>query len=224
MKPYFKILTLSFLIILSNIIYPQPSASFYVSAVFPVNEYGVFDNEDGWGSSLEIFIFSPSKQKPVGLGFSFSFIGQGWYTYYDPYNDEYIWTDNRANNFINGHLILQLAPTGGTVRPYIETLFGGSYIFSESEFVDFNYTTFNLYYDDWAWSYGAGGGIKFLLTSDENGNGSLWLDLKGRYLMSSDVSIIDRHSIRYANNSFYYDVQEIQINFVTVQVGLMLCF
>ncbi len=121
-------------------------------------------------------------------------------------------------------MILQVAPTGGTVRPYLETIFGGSYIFSNTELITLNYNSVNLYIDDWAWTYGVGGGFKFLLGADENGGGSMYLDLKGRYLMSSDVSLLDRNSIRYANDTFYYSVNETQINFVAVQVGIVLYF
>jgi hypothetical protein len=126
--------------------------------------------------------------------------------------------DNRANNFTNLHLVFQIAPTGGTVKPYLETLFGGSYVFSNSQITTLNYSSVNLFIDDWAWSYGVGGGLKFLL----GGDGSAYLDLKGRYLMSSDVSLLDRNSIRYANDRFYYSVNETQLNFVAVQIGLTL--
>jgi hypothetical protein len=87
-----------------------------------------------------------------------------------------------------------------------------------------DYTSVNLFIDDWAWSYGVGGGFKFLLGADDEGGSSLYLDLKGRYLMSSDVTLLDRNSIRYANNSFYYSVNETQINFAAVQVGLIFNF
>jgi hypothetical protein len=157
------------------------------------------------------------------MGVSLSYFGQGLYFYDDPYSDESYLSGNRANNFSSLNLIFQLAPTGGTIRPYLETLFGGSYIFSVTEIYTLDYISESLYIDDWAWSYGVGGGLQFLISSDESEH-SVFLDLKGRYLMSSDVSIPDRQSIRYANNSFYYTVNETQINFVAVQIGLVLYF
>jgi hypothetical protein len=42
--------------------------------------------------------------------------------------------------------------------------------------------------------------------------------------MSSSVGILDRQSIRYANDSFYYSVNETQINFIALQVGFVLYF
>ncbi len=224
MKTNFKILiTLTFLMSAAYL-FGQPSASFYFTTAIPVNDYRLLDSEEGYGGNLEIFFISPSKQKPLGMGISLSYFGQGLYFYEDPCNCETYLGDNRANNFTNLHLVFQLAPTGGTVRPYLETLFGGSYIFSNSQIITLDYTPVNLFIDDWAWSYGVGGGFKFLLGADDNDGGSLYLDLKGRYLMSSDVSLLDRNSIRYANNSFYYSLNETQINFVAVQIGLIFYF
>ncbi len=223
MKSYLKIFTLLPLFVSANYLQAQPSLSLYFTTAIPINDFRNFDSDEGYGGNLEIFFFSPSVQKPFGMGVSLSYFGQGLYFYDDPYSDESYLSGNRANNFSSLHLIFQLAPTGGTVRPYLETLFGGSYIFSVTEIYTLDYVSESLYIDDWAWSYGVGGGLQFLISSDESGQ-SLFLDLKGRYLMSSDVSIPDRQSIRYANNSFYYTVNETQINFVTVQIGLVLYF
>jgi hypothetical protein len=224
METKFTILTTLFFLLSAQYLTAQPSVSFYFTTAFPVNEYQQLDNEVGYGGNLEIFFISPSKPKPLGVGVSLSYFGQGLYFYEDPCNCETYLGDNRANNFANLHLVFQLAPTGGTVRPYLETLFGGSYIFSNSQIMTLDYTSVNLFIDDWAWSYGVGGGFKFLIGADDDGGSSLYLDLKGRYLMSSDVTLLDRNSIRYANNSFYYTVNETQLNFVAVQIGLIFYF
>ena len=223
MKSYLKILTLLLLFISANYLKAQPSLSLYFTTAIPINDFRNFDSDEGYGGNLEIFFFSPSVQKPFGMGVSLSYFGQGLYFYDDPYSDESYLSGNRANNFSSLHLIFQLAPTGGTVRPYLETLFGGSYIFSVTEVYTLDYISESLYIDDWAWSYGVGGGLQFLISSDESEH-SVFLDLKGRYLMSSDVSIPDRQSIRYANNSFYYTVNETQIYFVAVQIGFVFYF
>jgi hypothetical protein len=201
----------------------QPSASFYFTTAFPINDYQLFDDEVGYGANLEYLFITPSKAKPIGMGISFSYFTQGLFFATDSYTGETILSDNKANNFSNLHLIFQLAPTGGTVRPYIETFFGGSYIYSSSQIFTLDYVPVSLFIDDWAWSYGVGGGFKLLIGSDEE-DGSLYLDLKGRYMMSSDVSLLDRNSIRYANNRFYYTVNETQLEYVSVQVGLVFSF
>ena len=223
MKTNLTILTTLLFLLSVQYLSAQPSVSFYFTTAIPVNDYQQFDDELGYGGNLELFFISPSKQKPIGMGISLSYFGQGLYFYEDPCDCETYLGDNRANNFTNLHLVFQIAPTGGTVKPYLETLFGGSYVFSNSQITTLNYSSVNLFIDDWAWSYGVGGGFKFLLGADDNG-GSLYLDLKGRYLMSSDVSLLDRNSIRYANDKFYYSVNETQLNFVAVQIGVVLYF
>jgi hypothetical protein len=224
MKSYFTILIGLLLFLSATYLIAQPSTSFYFTTAIPVNEYQDFDDDVGYGGNLEFFFISPSKEKPIGMGVSLSYIGQGLYFYEDPCDCETNVGNNRANNFINLNMILQVAPTGGTVRPYLETLFGGSYIYSNTEIITLDYNYVNLYVDDWAWTYGVGGGFKFLMGADENGDGSMYLDLKGRYLMSSDVYLLDRNSIRYANNIFYDSVKETQINFVAIQIGFVLYF
>jgi len=223
MKSNLKIFPLLLLFISANYLKAQPSASFYFTTAFPINDYQLFDDEVGYGANLEFLFITPSKAKPMGMGISFSYFTQGLFFATDFYTGETILSDNKANNFSNLHLIFQLAPSGGTIIPYIETFFGGSYVYSYSQIFTLDYVPVSLFIDDWAWSYGVGGGFKFLIGGDEE-NGSLYLDLKGRYMMSSDVSLLDRNSIRYANNSFYYSVNETQINFVAVQLGLVLYF
>lgn len=201
----------------------QPSFSFYFTTAFPINDYRLLDSEEGYGGSLEAFFLTPSKEHPLGMGISFSYFGQGLQFYDDPFTDETYLSNNRANNFGSMHLVFQLAPTGGTVRPYMETFFGGSYVYSETEIITVDNYPADLYVDDWAWSYGAGAGIKFLISKDEN-RSSIYIDLKGRYLMSSNVELIDRRSIRYANDAFYYSMNETQLNFISVQLGLLISF
>ena len=223
MKPLIILSILSSLILVSQL-YAQSSASFYFTTAIPVNDYKHFDDEAGYGGNLEVLLISPTKPKPIGFGFSLSYLGQGLYFYDDPYDNETSIGENRANNFINLSMIFQVAPTGGTVRPYIETFFGGSYIYSNTNIITPDYVSVHLFVDDWAWTYGVGGGFKFLIGTNADQSSSIYLDLKGRYLMSSNVDLLNRNSLRYANNQFYDAVKETQINFVAVQLGLVLYF
>ena len=223
MKQHITILSTLITLILAINIQAQPAASFYFTTAIPLNEFRDFDSDAGYGANLEILFFSPTKQKPFGMGIVFSYFGQGLYFYDDPFTDETYLSGNRANNYSSIQLLFQLEPPEGKVKPYIETFFGGSYIFSNSDIYTLDYMPVNLYVDDWAWTYGVGGGIKFLIGGND-GNGSLYLDLKGRYMMSSNVELLDRESIRYANDSFYYSVNETQLNFLAIQVGVTFCF
>ena len=224
MKSHSTILIILFSLLVIKHSMAQPSTSFYFTTAFPVNEYADLDDEVGYGGNLEFFFKSPSKEKPIGIGFSLSYLGQGLYFYDDPCDCETNIGDNRANNFVNLSMILQVAPTGGTVRPYIETIFGGSYIYSNTNIITPDYASVHLFVDDWAWTYGVGGGFKFLIGQNADESNLIYLDLKGRYLMSSNVDLLNRNSLRYANNQFYNAVEETQINFVAIQVGVILYF
>ena len=224
MKTNLITLTAIILFLPTKFLFAQPSTSFYFTTAFPVNEYADFDDEVGYGGNLELFFKSPSKEKPIGIGVSLSYLGQGLYFYDDPCDCETNIGDNRANNFVNLSMILQVAPTGGTVRPYIETIFGGSYIYSNTDIITPDYASVHLFIDDWAWTYGAGGGFKFLIGKNDDESNLIYLDLKGRYLMSSNVNLLNRNSLRYANNQFYDAVKETQLNFVAIQVGVILYF
>ena len=223
MKRYIQISFLSLIILSVTELFAQPSVSFYFTTAIPVGDFRQFDTDAGFGGNLEFFFFSPKPKKPFGMGVSISYFAQGLFFYDDPYSDELELSNNMANNFASMHLVFQVAPAKGRLRPYIETLFGGSYIFSYSEILTTNYESVDLYLDDWAWSYGLGGGLKFLVSEGfENGRGAGFIDLKVRYLFGSDIEYLDRNSIRYANDTFYYSVNESNIDMLTVLIGVTL--
>jgi len=79
-------------------------------------------------------------------------------------------------------------------------LFGGSYLYTETS-VSGQYNSDNIAsttnYDDWAWSYGVGGGILILLSGDPvTEEGAVYLDLKGRYLLVQKLNILKKDQLR----------------------------
>ncbi|MGD8305231.1 MAG: hypothetical protein PVF17_01130, partial [Ignavibacteria bacterium] len=144
-------------------IFSQSSVSLNFLTTFPVGDFSDYSNDAGFGGNLEFFFFSPSEVTPYGLGINLSYISYGAHFYENPYTDDLELSFDRANNFVSAHILFQIAPYEGSVRPYFETLFGGSYIYSATE-IGWNYDSpINLWIDDWAWSYGAGVGLKLFL-------------------------------------------------------------
>ena len=70
MKSNFTIINAVLFLLSANCLLAQPSASFYFTTAFPVNEYQDFDDEVGYGGNLEFFFITPSKPKPIGIGLS----------------------------------------------------------------------------------------------------------------------------------------------------------
>ncbi|MFI5237149.1 MAG: hypothetical protein ACHQLA_04365, partial [Ignavibacteriales bacterium] len=95
MKPLYIILVSFILLTKTHYLIAQPSTSFYFTTAIPVNEFQDFDDEVGYGGNFEFFFISPSKEKPIGMGISLSYIGQGLYFYEDPCDCETYVGNNR---------------------------------------------------------------------------------------------------------------------------------
>jgi len=207
-------------IILLTTSYAQPSVSLNFTTAIPIGEFKDYTRNIGFGGNMELFFFSPSQRTPYGLGINLSYISYGVHFLVSPYSNELSLSMNRANNFASAHILFQIAPPAGTVRPYFETLFGGSYIFSITDVSYDYYYPATIWIDDWAWSYGAGVGLKLFVTGDPLFNsGSAYFDFKIRYLFSTSANYLDRNSIEYYSDEIYYSVIESKTDMLTVSVG-----
>jgi hypothetical protein len=224
MKPFAYLLALLTLTI-STKTNSQPSVAFNFTTSFPMNEFSTYNNTTGFGGSMELFFFSPAQRVPFGFGFELSYTGYGLQWLVDPYYDELVLSANKANNVTTGLLVFQLAPHAGSMRPYMETVFGGSYIFSLTEFEHYDYSTSALWVDDWTWNYGAGIGIKFLTDGDPFYNsGSMYLDFKVRYLFGTSANYLDRESVVLYGDIVEYSLSESTTDVITASIGFYLFF
>ncbi len=215
----------SFLIIVSNSSFGQ-AAGLNFTIALPQGEFK--DNVDnlGWGISGHAVIFTPGPAIPFTVGLNLGFINYGnesrraaWSnTIPDAYVDV-----TRTNNIFNFHLLFQISPFSTPVKPYFEGLFGGNYLFTttevESDYLDKNLTeTTNQ--DDFAWSYGAGGGIMVKLTELEESTGSIWLDFKARYLFGTEAEYLKEGSviINETNGSATYHLSKSKVDLLRFYV------
>ncbi len=223
MKRFLQTITITISIFITS--FAQPSASLYFTTAFPMGEFKDFTASTGFGTSTEFFFFTPSKKVPYGVGLNFSYVAYGLRFVNDPYDNELSLSFNRANNFASVHILFQVGSYSGSVRPYFETLFGGSYIFSNTEIGYNYYDRFSLWIDDWAWSYGAGVGLKFLSLGDAYFNrGSVYIDLKVRYLFGTTTSYLDRGSITLYYDTIEYSLIESTTDMLTASIGLYFFF
>jgi len=205
--------------------FAQPSASLYFTTAFPMGEFKDFSGTTGFCTTTEFFFFTPSSKVPYGVGLNFSYVAYGLRFVNDPYNNELSLSFNRANNFACVHILFQVGAHSGSVRPYFETLFGGSYVFSNSEIAYNYYDRVSLWVDDWAWSYGAGIGLKFLSLGDAYFNrGSVYIDLKVRYLFGTTTSYLDPESVTLYYDTIEYSLIESKTDMLTASIGLYFFF
>ncbi len=221
------LLGFSFLSINSDFYYAQ-SVGLNFTLAIPQGEFK--DNVDnlGWGISGHAAIFTPGPAIPFTVGLNLGFINYGnesrraaWSnTIPDAYVDV-----TRTNNIVNFHLLFQVSPFSAPVKPYIEGLFGGNYLFTttevKSDYLDKNLTeTTNQ--DDFAWSYGAGGGFMIRLT-DLEPTGTLWLDFKARYLFGTEAEYLKEGSviINTTTGSATYRLSRSKVDLLTLHIGVI---
>src|SRR5690606_33991458 len=113
-------------------------------------------------------------------------------------------------------------------RPYAEGLFGGAYLFTESS-VNSRYNdepiAQDVNFDDWAWSYGVGGGLTYLVSGDPNiNNDAFFIDLKVRYLLGTEAEYLKKGSITIENGQLVYDVNRSKTDLLSAHLGVRFFF
>ncbi len=173
-----KNLILAFVVLLifsSTKIFSQ-AAGLNLTLAIPSGEFKEKVDNVGFGLSGHILFLAPKPKSPFGIGLNLGYIVYGSESRREPLSntipDVFVNVD-RTNSLMNFHLLFTVGLPQGRIRPYLEGLFGGSYIYtttsvkSQGTGEEFASST---NFDDWAWSYGGGGGFTILLSGDTNTN------------------------------------------------------
>jgi hypothetical protein len=176
---------------------------------YPQEEFKESTDEIGYGLGLDLGYVIP--QMPVIAGASFGFATYGSRTFNVPFSGtvQLVNVDvTTSNNIAMGHLFLRVQPQNGVFRPYFEGLLGFNYLWTESTVEDERYEDKEIAgstnIDDFAFSYGGGGGIMFRVYEGETeqpGQGiEVLVDLKARYLYGGEAKYFDENSITLDGN------------------------
>ncbi|MFH1195085.1 MAG: hypothetical protein V1720_05200 [bacterium] len=190
----------------------------------------------GYGIQAQGTLWAPNKVLPFTVGLNASYMIYGEESDSRPLSNTIpdVWVDvDRTNNIANFHLLFQVSPFWGDVRPYMEGLVGGSYLFTKtsvsSEYDNDEYDPVfeSTNFDDWAWSYGFGGGLMILLARELDGDvGSLFLDLKARYLFGTEAQYLREGDVEINPHSgtatYYYSESETDL--LSFHLGVVLTF
>jgi hypothetical protein len=199
---------------------------------FPTGEFKNNVKRTGFGVSGEFLLLTPTIQNPFSIGLNLGFINYGSESRREPFSSTIpdVTVDvDRSNNIVNFHILFQLAFPTGIVRPYAEGLFGGSYIFTEttikSRGVDEVASSTN--FDDFAWSYGVGGGFLIQVYTPDNQEekvGSVFIDLKARYLYGSEAEYLKEGSVIVENGRVTYNTSKSKTDLLTAHIGAVVYF
>lgn len=199
---------------------------------FPMDEFKENVKRTGIGGSIQFLFWNPTPRMPYSFGINAGYINYGSESRREPFSltipDVTVDVD-RTNNIVNFHLMGQIILPTGPLRPYLEFLVGGSYIFTETRITSSGSeeVASSTNFDDWAWSYGGGGGFLIRLMPNTNLGekvGSIFLDLKVRYLYGTEAQYLKEGSVIVNRGSVFYDVSKSKTDLLTVHLGVVVYF
>jgi hypothetical protein len=211
---------------------PAQSAGGGFMLGFPQGEFKENIDRLGFGISGQVLFFNPVEELPFGFGINIGYLNYGSESRQEPFNSripDVVVDVDRTNNLVNFHLLFHIAPPSGTLRPYLELLFGGAYLFTETSVNSRgdDEIASSTNFDDFAWNYGVGGGLLINLYSpdvSEGGFEALYLDLKVRYLFGTEAEYLKEGSVIPQNGDVYYDVSNSKTDLLITQLGVMVYF
>lgn len=199
---------------------------------FPQGEFKENVDRLGYGFQVHGTIWAPSKMRPFTVGINIGYLVYGEESFKRRFSitnpDVYV-DINRTNSLANFHLLFQVSPFTGTVRPYIEGLFGGAYLFTstniESEWNNEEIAR-STNFDDYTWSYGGSAGLLIKLAEGLGDVGVLYLDLKARYMFGTEAEYLAEGSITVDQNNgtVHYDVLRSKTDLLTIHLGVTAYF
>jgi hypothetical protein len=189
---------------------------------FPMNEFKDNIKRTGFGGNIEALLI---QSGPASMGLNIGYLNYGSETRRERFSSTIpdVTVDvNRTNNILNFHLLFHVAPPLMTVTPYAEGLFGGSYIFTETRIDSRDQeVASSTNFDDFAWSYGAGGGFLIHLYSNPAAELSdIYLDLKVRYLFGTEAEYLREGSVYLENGFARYSVDKSKTDLLTFSLGV----
>ena len=225
-RKLYKLLFVSLSLFVLSIPTHAQQAGINFSLAFPQGEFGKQVDNLGYGLSGEFLFLSPKPLAPFGIG-----IDLGFYTYGNESRSEPMWNIpevslmvDRSNNLVNFHVLFELGLPVGSIRPYVQGLFGGQYLYTETSVKNENNQeefASSTNFEDWAWSYGAGGGLSILLSGDPiTEMGAIYLDLKGRYLFGSEAEYLKEKSVQVIGQQVIYHPSKSKTDMLTIHAGV----
>ncbi len=135
-----------------------------------------------------------------------------------------------TNGIAMGHFLVRLQDVTRAVSPYADVLVGVKYLFTETR-IDGDPWDFGpdplrstLPFDDLAFSYGMGGGVRMQLTTGRLGKdgpyGRVTVHAGIRYLFGSTAEYLQRGSITVEDDDLVYEVGRSRTDMLVPQFGV----
>lgn len=226
----FLLITFSFSNLYSRNYPPRFQVGVNFILAFPQDEFSDFVKQTGFGGAGEFLYRFPLV--PVSVGFAGSYIIYGSESRRERLSLTLpVYVDvNTTNNIATGHFLLRAQPRQSSVRPYLDGLIGFNYLFTQTKVESQgtgNEIATSTNFDDFAFSYGGGGGLMITLYQDkqaEDGLAAVNLDLRLRYLFGAQAEYLKEGSIEISGGDVFYNVNKSVTDMINFQIGVTLEF
>lgn len=211
-----------------------------------VSPQGPFrQNVDRLGFGIQFAGAYRLSGSPISLGAEFAFQNYGIDSRVEPLSstipDLKVQVDNSYNQLAL-LLVARAEPfTSGTVRPYMEAVWGTNYFFTETTInnrfsADDEPIARDTNIDDWAMAWGGGAGVQFQIYETESevfgGIGEemktvptkIFLNLGTRYMFGNEATYLKEGSVSVSNGQVTYDTSRSKTDMVIFQVGVTVKF
>lgn len=218
-----------FLLFAASANYAQTlSGSFMLG--LPQGEFKKNVDKLGYGLQVQGTLSTPGTFSPFTIGASLGYMIYGSESRKVPlsvYVPDITVDVDRSYNLANFHLLALISPLPGPIKPYIEGLVGGSYIFTTTEVKGENNNedfASSTNFDDFAFSYGFGGGVLINLVPGLGVGPDIYLDLKARYLLGSESEYLTEGSVEVTNGSVIYHPKKSATDLLSIHIGVAAYF
>jgi len=203
---------------------PAGLRGFTLGGLFPSGAFDSHVGRDGGTAAIHLAKRSGLSSFFVGLELSFGYYGHVHrHAYMDNIPEVQLDVDT-YNNIAQGLFFVRLQPRVGDVSPYVEGLAGVSYIFTDTTVSDDDAeddVAYNINFDDWTVTAGAGAGVIVRLHKRRGGGGGgTFLDFKVRYMAGGRATYLTQGGLVVEGDQVRYTVDRSGTSFVTVQAGL----
>lgn len=217
--------------VLSSRAQVRPRASIDFMMGIPVAEFA--DNVDNLGFGINFTGGIGLAPAPVMIGIDVGYLIYGYESRTEPLSTTIpdVRVDvETTNNIALAHLFLRIQPQSGSIQPYAEALFGFKYLFTrtsvENRFSEEEIAA-SVNFDDFASSYGVGGGLDiqvFQGLNDNNRPYSIMINLGVRYLLGASAEYLERGSTSQVDGELLFDVTKSRTDLVLPQIGATFLF
>ncbi|HQU71735.1 MAG TPA: outer membrane beta-barrel protein [Calditrichia bacterium] len=204
---------------------------------------GEFENNlDNNGFGINVNGSANLGKSPFALGLELAYLQYGSETRNVPFSltiPDVTVDVTTSNNIVQAFALLRAQNPHGVLRPYVDGLVGFNYLYTETKIEDEDniddddVVASSKNFDDFAFSYGFGGGVMVKLyeaapSLGEDGHydrpASILLDLRVRYLLGGEAEYLRRGDIERVNGEVIISPVQSKTDLLTFNIGISVAF